>query len=222
MSQATRAALVVTGTLALTGVLASVALGDSCPIAVRWNDVVYEGHAARYTTPERGARIGEGEIPHCGTGGRCAPPEAKTAVFALEGVAPEIAIAAPAVDAETHFFLALGTFPALPDHPLHEAIYGSPTEPNYRQRCGRPFAFAGNVTGTISGLRITVDEPVPEQLVMDDEQVWLELDAKSRVEGFDRNGVATLAEDDEVVVTARLCKVAGEPAALLVDLLRPG
>jgi hypothetical protein len=220
MSQAARAAVVVTGTLAFTGVLASVALGDSCPEAVRWNDVIYVGQGGRYPVPERTRRLGEEEVEDC-IGGRCAPPEAKTALFALEGVAPEIAIAAPAVDAETQFFLAPGTFPALPDHPLHEAIYGSPTKPNYRQQCGESFRFAGEIT-QVDFLRIRVDEPVPEQLEKDDDQVWLELDVESRVDGFDRNGVATISEGEEVVVTARLCKVAGEPAAVLVDLLRPG
>ena len=60
MSQAARAAVVVTGTLALTGVLTSVALGDSCPEAVRWNDAMYIGQGGRYPAPERGRRLGEG------------------------------------------------------------------------------------------------------------------------------------------------------------------
>ncbi|MGH3039148.1 MAG: hypothetical protein ACRDLZ_07055, partial [Gaiellaceae bacterium] len=70
-------------------------------------------------------------------------------------------------------------------------------------------------------LRIRVADPVPEQLEEDDGQVWLELDAKSRIDGFDRTGVATIAEGEEVVVTARLCEVAGESTGRLVDVLRP-
>jgi hypothetical protein len=224
MSPATRAAGAVTGTLALTGVLASVALGDSCAVAVRWKDVVYEGHVARYATPGRTASfLGEGEIPDCGTGGRCAPPEEEVEVFSLTGVPVDVAIAAPGLEAEPLVFLAPGTFPALPDHPLHDAMYGSPAKPNYRQRCGEAFGFGGEVTQANGTLRMRVADPVPEQLEEDDDgQVWLELDATSRVEGFDRNGIATIAEGEQVTVTARLCEARGEPAGLLVDVLRPG
>jgi hypothetical protein len=223
MSPATRAAVAVTGTLALTGLLASVALGDSCAIAVRWRDVLYEGHVARHATPERGASLGEGEIPHCGAGGRCAPPEEEVGVFSLTGVPVDVAIAAPGLEGEPLVFLAPGTFPALPDHPLHEAFFGSPRKPNYRQRCGEPFGFTGEVSQAMFNPRIRVAEPVPEQLEEDDDgQVWLELDANSRVEGFDRNGVATIAEGEEIAVTARLCEGSGEVPGPVVAVLRPG
>jgi hypothetical protein len=141
----------------------------------------------------------------------------------LTGVPADVAIAAPGLEVETLVFLAPGTFPALPDHPLHDAIYGSPAKPNYRQRCGEAFGFGGEVTQANGTLRIRVADPVPEQLKEDDDgQVWLELDGTSRVEGFDRNGVATVTEGDEIVVTARLCEGHGEPVGPLVDVLRPG
>jgi hypothetical protein len=221
MSPATRAAVAVTGTLALTGVLASVALGDSCAVAVRWKDVVYEGHVARYATPGRSASLGKGEIPHCGTGG--APPEEEVGVFSLTGVPVDVAIAAPGLEAEALVFLAPGTFPALRDHPLHDALYGSPAKPNYRQQCGEPFGFRGEVTQASGTLRIRVADPAPEQLAEDDDgQVWVELDATSRVEGFDRNGLATISEGEEVLVTAQVCEAHGEPSGPIADVVRPG
>jgi hypothetical protein len=223
MGEGKRAAVAVTATLALTGVLASVALGDSCVEAVRWNDVLYVGVTTADARLERGGRLGEGEIPDCTASGRCAPPEERTAVFAVTGVAPEIAIASPAWGNESGIFLAPGTFPALPDHPLHEALYGSAEKPNYRQQCGDPFTLRGEVTQTSLGLRIRAADPVPEQLEEDEDgQVWLELDARSRAEGFDRNGVAMISVGEEVVATARLCEVQGEPTGPLVDVLRPG
>jgi hypothetical protein len=223
MSPATRAAVAVTGALTLTGVLASVALGDSCAVAVRWNDVVYEGRPARYTTPERGASLGEGEIPHCGTGGRCTPPEEEVGVFSLTGVPVDVAIAAPGLEAEPRVFLAPGTFPTLPDHPLHEAIFGSPAKPNYRRRCAEQFGFRGEVTQASGTLRIRSADPVPEQLVEDDDgQVWLELDVESQIEGFDRNGIATIVEGERIAVSARMCEVHGEPAFPVADVIRPG
>jgi hypothetical protein len=222
MSPATRAAVAVTGTLALTGVLASVAFGDSCPVAVRWKDVVYEGHVARYAAPTRGASLGEGKIPHCGTGGRCAPPEEEVGVFSLTGVPVDVAIAAPGLEAEPLIFLAPGTFPALPDHPLHEAIFGSPARPIYRQRCGEPFRLVGEVTQATFSLRIRAPEEVPEELETVEDQFWLELDAQTRVEGFDRNGVATIVEGQRIAVSARMCEGHGEPVGPLADVISPG
>ncbi len=142
-------------------------------------------------------------------------------MFSLTGVPVDVAVAAPGLEAEPLIFLAPGTFPALPDHPLHEAIHGSSAKPNYRQQCGDPFGFGGEVTQANLNLRIRAADPVPEQLEEDDGQVWLELDAKSRIDGFNRTGVATIAEGEEVVVTARLCEVAGESTGRLVDVLRP-
>ena len=221
MSPATRAAVAVTGTLALTGVLASVALGDSCAVAVRWKDVVYEGHVARYATPGRSASLGDGEIPHCGTGGRCAPPEEEVGVLSLTGVPVDVAIAAPGLEAEPLVFLAPGTFPALPDHPLHDAIFGSPARPIYRQGCGERFRLVGEVTQATFNLRIRAPEEVPGELETFEDQVWLELDTQTRVEGFDRNGVATIVEGEKIAVSARMCEGHGELPGPLVDVIRP-
>ena len=224
MSPPARAAVVVTGTLALTGVLVSVALGTSCAITVRWNEVLYEGYGARHATPERGASIGEGEIPHCGTGGRCAPPEEEVAVFALTDVPVDVAIAAPGLEAETEtlIFLAPGTFPALPDHPLHEAIFGSPARPHYRRGCGEPFRFTGEVTQANFSLRVRIADPVPEQVETHDEPLTLELDAQTHVEGFDRNGVVRIMEGEKIVVSARVCEGYGEVPGPVADLIQPG
>jgi hypothetical protein len=186
---------------------------------VRWNDVLYVGVTSDEAL-ERGPRLGEGEIPDCTAGGRCAPPEARTAVFAVAGVDPEIALAAREGEASAEIFLAPGTFPALPDHPLHEAIFGSPTRPNYRQQCGEPLRFAGEVTQAWFNLRVRVADVVPEQVPTDEEQVWVELDVETRIEGFDRNGVAAIAEGEEVTVTGRMCE--GELSGPLADVVRPG
>jgi hypothetical protein len=61
---------------------------------------------------------------------------------------------------------------------------------------------------------------VPEQVPTDEEQVWVELDVETRIEGFDRNGVAAIAEGEEVTVTGRMCE--GELSGPLADVVRPG
>jgi hypothetical protein len=205
----------VMGALVLTGILATPALGDSCGEAVEWEGAQYVAHGTPYGAPDRGARLGEGE-DHCALGGRCAPPPETMAVFELEGIDPAVA-----VGAREGVYLGPGTFPALPDHPLHEAIFGSPAKPSYREGCGEPFRFSGEVTLASFNLRVDVTEPVPEQLerLVDEGQTWVELDAETRVEGFDRNGVATIDVGDEVVVTGRLCE--GELSGPLADLIEP-
>jgi len=205
---------VVTGALFLTGVLATAALGDSCEEALEWSGTRYVAVTPAGTIPARGARLGEGELPDCTAGGRCAPPGETVAVFRLAGIDPAIA-----VTTRDDLYLAPGTFPALPDHPLHDALFGSPASPSYREHCREPFRFSGEATQAGFILRVDPDEPAPDELASDDGQVWVELDARSVVEGFDRNGIVTVDAGARVDVTARLCE--GELAGPLVDRLEP-
>jgi hypothetical protein len=205
---------VVTAALVLTGVLATAALGDSCEEAVEWSGTRYVSVGTKSPQPGRGALLGEGAIPDCGVGGRCAPPGETVAVFRVAGVDPAVAVAA-----RDSVFLAPGTFPALPDHPLHGAVFGSPARPSYRELCGAPFRFSGEVTQASFTLRVDPAEPAPEQLEQDDGQVWVEFDADTVVAGFDRDGIATIDVGTPVDVTARVC--AGELAGPLADRVEP-
>jgi Family of unknown function (DUF6281) len=205
---------VVTAALVLTGILATIALGDSCEEAVEWNGERYVSVTTTHGGPGRGARLGEGEIPDCSAGGRCAPPGEAVTIFRVAGIDPGVAVAAP-----DGVFLAPGTFPALPDHPLHEAVFGSPASPSYREPCGTPFRFSGEVTQASVTLRVDPSEPAPEQLSQDDGQVWVEFDADTVVAGFDRDGIATIDVGTPVDITARLCE--GELAGPLADRVEP-
>jgi hypothetical protein len=138
-----RAFGVVVVVLVASGILATVARGDSCPVTIRWKDAVYAGAEPRFTELEMGVRLREARIPDCTAGGRCAPPEETIAAFAVGGVPPEAAVLVP--DYYGGLFIAAGTFPELPDHPLHEALYGRPNRPTYRQGCGPVFVMEGTV-----------------------------------------------------------------------------
>jgi len=83
-----------------------------------------------------------------------------------------------------------GTFPQLPDHPLHEAVYGLPNRPDYRRECGSTFALEGTVD-QVDPLRIDVRR---SEVELDEEaqSAWLVVDSRTRIEGFDREGIATL------------------------------
>ena len=216
VNRAVQALAVVVGTLGATGILATAALGTSCEDAVEWEGVLYISPGTVRESPERGASLGSGEIPDCEAGGRCSPPGESVQVFRLEDVDPSVAVAT-----NTGVYLAPGTFPALPDHPLHEAVFGSSSNPNYRKRCGEPFGFVGEVRqGAGFSLRVDPNDP-PDQLLefVEDEGVWVEVDADTVVEGFDRNGVATIEDGTPVEVTVRMCE--GEPSGPFADRIRP-
>lgn len=217
MKRALQALVAVTVTLGATGILATAALGTSCAEAVEWDGVRYVSVGPVRDAPEPGAALGEGEIPDCEAGGRCAPPGESVEVVRLKGVDPSVA-----VGARNGVYLAPGTLPELPDHPLHDAVYGSRTSPSYRERCGEPFVFTGEVGEAAGSLRVDLADPAPDQLeqLADDGLVWVEVDAGTVVEGFDRNGVATFEVGAPVEVTARVCDL-GEVSGPLAGLIRP-
>jgi hypothetical protein len=156
-------------------------------------------------------------IPDCTAGGRCAPPEESTAAFTLVGVPAELAFAVPGY--YDGLFVAPGTFPELPDHPLHEAVFGPRSRPDYRQGCGEMFRLEGtvNLAGPLR-LEVTASEV---ELAEDQEGAWLVVDAGTRIDGFDRKGIPTLAPGDEIVVRAQLCEGHGELPGAVADLIKP-
>ena len=173
----------IVAALVASGILATVARSESCAVTISLNDVVYASEEFRLAL-ELGDALGEAEIPHCGTGGRCAPPEDTVPAFEIAGVPPEAAVLAPDYYG---LFVANGTFPQLRDHPLHEALYGSPDLPSYGTGCGTVFRLEATVE-QVSPLRVDVksaDVDVDES----GEGAWLEVDAGTRIEGFDRDGI---------------------------------
>ncbi len=207
----------ITVALVASGILATVARGDSCAVTVRWNDVVYTHATARLAVLEPGGRVSDATIPDCTAGGRCAPPEDTMAAFEISGVPTHAALFVP--DYYDGLFVAAGTFPELPDHPLHEAVYGLPNRPNYRQDCGAAFDVEGAVN-QVDALRIDVASSEIE-LEQGDEGAWLEVDSGTRIHGFDRDGIATLEPGDELVVRAQVCEGHGEPPGLFAILIEP-
>jgi hypothetical protein len=208
---------VVVVVLVASGILATVVRGDSCPVTIRWNDRVYMNAETRFAVLERGARLSAATIPDCTAGGRCAPPEETMPAFEVPGVAPAAALLVP--DYFSGLFIAAGTFPELADHPLHEAVYGRPNRPNYRQDCGAAFDLEGTVN-QVGPLRIDVTSSEVE-LNEEDEGAWLVVDSQTRIQGFDRNGIATLEPGDELVVRAQVCEGNGEPPGLLAVVIEP-
>jgi hypothetical protein len=216
MRSAARACGLILAFLLASGMLATVALGESCAVTVRWNGTIYEDVPPRFALPERGAPLDGATIPDCTVGGRCAPPEESVTAYALVGVPTEVAVAVPG-----HYdglFVAAGTFPELADHPLHEAVFGRRNRPDYRQDCGEAFRLEGTVN-LAAPLRIDVTESEVE--LSEDQGAKLVVDAGTRIDGFDRNGIATLAPGDEIVVRAQLCEGHGELPGPVARMIEP-
>ncbi|HXV58533.1 MAG TPA: hypothetical protein VD704_11745 [Gaiellaceae bacterium] len=214
MSVRSRSTGAVIAALLATGVLATPALGDQCPVEIVWEDVRYELAPVRFDAPEPGPPVGDATVPRCPSGGRCAPPEKTVTAYRVAGVPPTAALVAPGH--EDGVFLAHGTFAELPGHPLHEAVYGTATNPDYARRCSERVVFHG-VVDQVAPLRVEAEVPDAGVLV-EDGRAFLSVDAGTRIEGFDRAGIPTLAPGDEVFVRARLC---GDGADLLAERIEP-
>jgi hypothetical protein len=98
-------------------------------------------------------------------------------------------------------------------------VFGRPSRPDYRQGCGEAFRLEGTVN-LASPLRIDV---TASEIELDEDQqgAWLALDARSNVDGFDRDGIPTLEPGDEIVARARVCEGHGEVPGPVVDLIEP-
>src|SRR5919109_3664287 len=128
--------------IALTALLCGCGLvigpaSASCAFFIEWNGVPYDAENFHQTIPVD-ASLGKATVPPCDDDGSagCQHDEGdEIAISRVSGVDPHIAVAGAG-----EVFLARGFFPQLPDHPLHEAAFGSVRRPNEQAgwRCGAP------------------------------------------------------------------------------------
>lgn len=83
-------------------------------------------------------------------------------------------------------------------------------EPSLRVACGAGSEFDGTIT-QVGPLRVDVAE---------NEDAGLQVDSETRIEGFDRAGIATLEPGDEIAVRATFC--ADKLLGPVADVIRPG
>jgi hypothetical protein len=88
--------------------------------------------------------VGQRRIPGC-----VDDPAAEVNVARIQGVDPAVAVAVEGGD-WPYAWLAPGYLVDSPRHPLHDAIYGSPDEPNAEDGflCGRPRALRAHALNT--------------------------------------------------------------------------
>jgi hypothetical protein len=96
---------------------------------------------------------------------------------------------------------------ALPDHPLHDEIYGSARRPNERVGwvCGAPITLTGTVVNPPSFGGLFSVRFKGEEVRRQDGWTAVSVDTRTRVIGFDRNGLPYLEEGDRIEAAAREC-----------------
>lgn len=143
--------LVTTATIAASalGGVPGEALG-SCARGVNFGDAFYQ-HAETRKGVAQGASLHGGVVPGCDDTVVLGPrgerldapaPDVPVELQRIRGVSAKLAVVLPG---QPGVFLAPGTFPELPGHPLHKALYGSRTAPDAMadRDCGPPHRVTG-------------------------------------------------------------------------------
>jgi hypothetical protein len=133
--------------------------------------------------PKAGGPVAGGLEPGCNDGGPI-EPDVETGVRAVSGVPPEVAVYHES--GTSTIYLNTGFFAELPDHPLHDRLYGSPDRPRNRVR-GRACRLDAEVSST--GNLVVRDGERP---------VVVGVDARTRITGFDRGGLPYLERGDRL------------------------
>jgi hypothetical protein len=199
----------------------------SCAFSISWNGVSYLS-ADVAQAPRFGPSLGEGTVPACDdteTGGGCdrlhGGDGESIAIYRLPGIDPHVGFGAVTPFGDRQAFLASGFFAALPSHPLHEAIYGSPRRPNERSgawHCGEPVpGLAGTVAhapglGSVFGVRFE-DDRVRRQYGY----TAVSVDARTTVVGFDEYGIPHIGDGDTLRATVRECTASGQRYKVVAD-----
>ena len=200
--------LVATATIAVSAIHgASGTAVASCAAGVSFHDAFYQ-HRPAHNGVAQGAALNGGVLPGCNDtvvlgpdGQRLGVPEPDVPVELqrIRGVSPKLAVARPG---QPGVFLAPGTFPQLPRHPLHGTLYGSRRAPDAMKDrvCGAPHRVTGFLpytpgAGSTMTLRTAQGIDVP-----------VVIDAGTRIRGARRvAGQPTVAGGDALSVVGRRC-----------------
>jgi hypothetical protein len=188
---------------------------SSCPLSIRFGDAHYLGRSVKRTL-RLGRHLGRAIVDSCPDSGiftlqtREAPGGG--AVVAIRGIPPSVAVGAAA---QRHTaYVAYGYFPELPSYPLHEG-----RAPDYTRGCrvtGR-FSLVGRVRLHSSALVVEVDRS-SGSLVAGRGATFIQLlvDARTRIEGFERNGLPYIAAGDPLRSSGVTCQFPGPHSPAVV------
>jgi hypothetical protein len=177
-----------------------------CQAQLLWDGVSHQSSGDLRQPLVLGERLGKGRLPGCGD-----DPGVEVNVAAIRGVDPAVAVAVEGGD-WPYAWLAPGYLPESPRHPLHDAIYGSPEEPNAEDgfRCGRPASLRARALNTPAHdlVFLTVaaeDEAVQPFLRRDGVRGIVTVDANTAFAGFERDGIPFVEAGDRFVLRLREC-----------------
>jgi hypothetical protein len=167
--------------------------GD-CSSAVDWRGQRYFGNGAPGYPPAGAAVTPKAALFTCD------PKDAKPVTARrMAGVPPALGLRL--AGDPTLVYLPVGTFSALPGHPLHEAVWHAADQP-YRRGDGKRCAVRGRI-GAVTQLNFTLrTAAIPALRVV--------VDVRTRIAGPTRGGQPFLRVGEAVAVTARRCAL-GDP-----------
>jgi hypothetical protein len=152
---------------------------------------VYLGTSIPGPDPKAGGPVEGGVQPGCNDGGPY-EPDAEIGLREVSGVPPEVAVYRER--GTSTIYLNTGYLTELPDHPLHDRIHGSRDRPRRRAR-GKPCRIDGEV-------RETWGYPV---VSVEGRTVIVGVSARTRVTGFDRDGLPYLERGDRLRIHGHGC-----------------
>jgi len=182
-----------------------------CAYPLIWNGVRHTVGAdlgeSRATKP-----LGTGVVLGCGDPARAYVPDETVTVRRIRGVDPSVAVAGTLEGGSTIAWLAPGYIAESPRHPLHDAIYGGPSEPDARDGflCGRPLTTRARALSTHGAdgepLRVQAeDASVESLLIAEGTDRIVSLDADTVITGLERHGIPYVHAGDEFTLAVRVC-----------------
>jgi len=192
----------------------------SCPLAIQFGDAQYFGTTVKQTL-RLGRRLGRAIVNPCPDAilSPTAPvPPGDGVVVAIAGVRPSVALGA--ADSPHTAYVAFGYFPELPSYPLHE---GGIRDRTRGCRVTATFSLVGRVRVHSSGLVVQVDRGSESLHVRPHvTMIQLLLDARTRIEGFERNGLPYVARGDRLRASGITCQFKGASSpAVVARTIRP-
>jgi hypothetical protein len=188
--------------------------GPSCPLVVTFRSTDYYATTVKETLTV-GRPLGRAVVEPCGDSVlNPQPPAAPNGgeVAAVAGVPPSVAVG---VAGRPHTaYLAFGYFPELPGYPLHEAKVRSTKGCRMTGR----FTLAGTARLHAPLLLVQVLRGSGSLGARPGGVTFVELqvDTRTRVEGFDRNGLPYVTADDRLRAAGVICEVRGALSPALV------
>jgi hypothetical protein len=171
-------------------------------------DIVAERLAQQ---PAFGRPLGTGRMPGCGT-----DPATTLDVYALEGVEPEVAVGAEDGEGQRSVWLAPGYVIESPQHPLHEAVYGSAGEPDADAGfdCEGPRSLAADALNTpriAEPLQVkAADAEIDRYLQARGVLGTLSFDARSAISGAEKGGIPFIEDGSQLALVVRRCRGTAE------------